>query len=102
MAFYTNTLTENKNIWIENNISTNYELASYDSPTMEHNGNHYTFVLAYFQDDLDRFYSIQPLEKLECESHFTVVAPLDCLKIKNLTKRRQAIIELITEDYENN
>ncbi|CYV38969.1 hypothetical protein [Streptococcus suis] len=105
MPNYTNALTNNRKIWIEWAIEDDQELSKYDAPTFTlHTGEKLTFCLACFSDsDGNYFYSIQWTEKFsnrDLERWTIVDADLQCLSIKNVTEKRNKIIEMIQRSYQ--
>lgn len=105
MANYTNTLTTNKHIWIEQNIWDTQELATYDVPKYTtHKGEELTFCLACFSDDGDYFYSIQFTKKFDEKDleRWTIIdADLQCLSLKNQKAKRDELIKIIKQYHQS-
>lgn len=99
MANYTNTLTDNQKIWIEQNIYDDQYLITYTAPII----SGHAIAIAYFENEDGRFYSLQPIEKFEerdLERWTILEYDLECLNLKTVNEKRRAILKIIEENYQ--
>ena len=102
MANYLNTLTDKPNIWIEENIYNDSELATFDSPVVSSGTTNYTLVIACFQNDSGCFYSLRARETFEDKDfpRWTILNDkLECLKVKDINLKREELLKIIEKHY---
>lgn len=111
MSNYYPNKTKFENVLVSGSIVNYRELGFYEGSEMEYNGRKHKFVLAYFDKQYyksgkyftKRFYSIEPDTKISDHPNaFTVVTNLSCLDLPKISKRKETILKLIEEHYENN
>lgn len=102
MANYLNTLTDNPNVWIEENIYNDSELATFDSPIITSNATNYTIVIGCFQNDSDCFFSLRAREAFRDKDfpRWKILDDkLDCLNLKDIKLKRKEILKIIKKYY---
>ena len=102
MANYLNTLTDNPNIWIEENIYNDSELATFDSPIIASSTINYTIAIAYFQSGSDCFFSLRAREAFQDKDfpRWKILDDkLECLKLKDIKLTREEVLKIIKKYY---